>query len=134
LVVGAFALAPAAAGAASRFTITPPHPTSSGPITVTFKVPRELPIGRHWILSIGDLVVPGKPCATYDEKDFRTRGRKGQVLKATFYPQQDIIDTNPTRWCTGGFAGSSWSAAAGSAARNGMQFHVVALGRDFTIS
>lgn len=134
--MGAFAVAPTAAGAASRFTITPSHPSSSSTITIAFKVPRELPRGRHWILSLSNVGVrPGQPCATFVEKNFRTRGRKGQILKASFYPQLDIIDNHPTAWCSGGVA-SSWGVFAASDTRNDLfvtHYHVVAL-RSFTIS
>lgn len=54
LAIVAVALAPAIADAASRFTIKPPQPSSTSAITVTFKVPKELPKGQQWILSITD--------------------------------------------------------------------------------
>jgi hypothetical protein len=131
-----FAVAPTAAGAASRFTITPSQPSSSSTITIAFKVPRQLPQGRHWVLSLSNLGVrPGQPCATFVEKSLNTRGRTGRVLKATFYPQQDILDTNPTGWCTGG-AASSWGVFAASDTRNDLtakQYRVVAA-KYFTIS
>jgi hypothetical protein len=95
-----------------------------------------LPQGRHWILSIGDLLTPGQPCAIYDQKSFNTRGRKGQILKATFYPQQDILDNHPTTWCTGSTAASSWGVFAASDTRNDQtakHYHMVTL-RFFTIS
>jgi hypothetical protein len=94
-----------------------------------------LPKGRHWILLMTDGLRVGQPCATFGLKSFNTRGRNGQVLRATFYPQQDILDANPTAWCTGGTA-SSWFVSAASDTRNDQtakHFHIVA-GRLFTIA
>lgn len=129
---GASVAAPAIADAASQFTIMPLQPNSTSAITVTFKVPKKLPKGQHWILAISDPLSPPQSCASYDQKDFSTRGTKGQILKATFRPEQDILDTNPTAWCTGSPAASRWAVAAISAVRRDKEARVVAH-RLFTI-
>lgn len=131
LAIVAMALVPAIADAASRFTIKPPQPTSTSAIVVTFKVPKELPTGQQWVLGITDGLSSPQSCATIDLKFFRTRGRKGQILKATFRPEQDILDTNPTAWCTGQGA-STWGVIALSATRQGKPVRPVAR-RYFTI-
>lgn len=127
------ALGPAVADAASpsRFTIKPPQPSSTSAITVTFKVPKELPKGQRWMLGITDGLSSPQSCATIDLWSFSTRGRKGQILKAMFRPEQDILDTNPTAWCTGQGA-STWGVIAFSATRQGKPVQAVAH-RFFTI-
>lgn len=126
LTMAAVAVSPAVAAAAPRFTVNPSQPTAASTITVTFKVPKKLPKRRHWILLITDALSPPQPCATFDAKDFGTRGRKGQILKATFQPGQDILDTNPTAWCTGTTDTSSWGVFAASATKREKGFHIVA--------
>lgn len=133
LTIAAAAVSPAVADAAPRFSVNPSQPTAASTITVTFKVPKKLPKRRHWILLITDALSPPQPCATFDARDFSTRGRKGQILKATFQPGQDVLDTNPTAWCTGSADTSSWGVFAASATNREKRFHVVAHSL-FTIS
>lgn len=132
LAIAVVALAPAVADAASRFTIKPPQPSSTSAIAVTFKVPKELPKGQQWTLGITDGLSSPQSCATIDLKFFGTRGRKGQILKATFRPEQDILDTNPTAWCTGSQGGSTWAVIAASTTRQGKPVRAFAH-RYFTI-
>jgi hypothetical protein len=134
--VGMLAVPPALASARSRFAITPPQPSANSTITVSFKIPRRLPKGRHWILSIEDFLRTGQSCATFDTRDFATRGRRGQILKATFTPRQDFLDKNPTAWCTGSTLASGWAAFAESDTIYDLTrkyFHVVGI-RPFTIA
>jgi hypothetical protein len=109
-------ITPMGASARSRFTITPPQPSASSTITVSYSVPGRLPKGHHWVLSMTDRLPLGQSCAVIVTKAFSTRGRRGQILTATFTPQQDVLDNNPTNWCTGQQNGaSSWAAFAASA-------------------
>lgn len=131
LAIVAMALVPAIADAASRLTIKPSQPSPTSTIIVTFKVPKELPKGQVWMLGMTDGVSSPQSCATIDVWSFLTRGRKGQILTAGLWPQQDILDTNPTAWCTGQGA-STWGMIAYSATRQGKPLRVVAR-RYFTI-
>jgi hypothetical protein len=99
---------------------------------VIFKVPNELPKGQHWAIGITDGLQSPQSCATIDQASFRTRGVKGAILVATFRPEQDGLDTNPTAWCSGSQGGSTWLVIAFSATRRGKPVRGFA-GRHFTI-
>ena len=132
---GLLLITSAAAGGTSPFTIRPSHPTSHSTITITFKVPKKLPKGRHWLLGMGDHLATPQTCASFEELEFDTRGKKGEVLKATFRPQDDVVDTHPTAWCTGSAGASSYGVFAASHTPNGGHFHIlVSRFRLFTIS
>lgn len=125
LTIGLLLITSAAAGATSPFTVAPSHPTAHSTITVTFKVPKELPKGRYWSLGMGDHLKTPQPCASFEEQEFKTRGEKGEVLKATFRPQDDVVDMHPTAWCTGSGSASSYGVFAASHTHDGRHFHIL---------
>jgi hypothetical protein len=133
LAIVAVVLAPAIADAASRFTIDPAQPSSTSAITVTFKLPKKLPKGQRWMLGITSGLSSPQSCAIGDLAFFRTRGTKGGLLVATFRPQDDPVDNNPTAWCTASQGASTWGLAAFSATRKGNPIRIYAR-RYFTIT
>jgi len=73
--------------------------------------------------------------AVHKAPDDYPGGKKGEVLKATFRPQDDVIDMHPTAWCTASAGASSYGVFAASDTPNGGHFHIlVSRFRFFTIS
>jgi hypothetical protein len=70
LAIVAVAVVPAIADAASRLTIKRPQPNSTSTITVTFKAPKVLPKGQHWMIGITDGLSTPQSCATINLNAF----------------------------------------------------------------
>lgn len=120
-VLAALTASPAFASAAAYTSpvrtaavrVSPAGPTTSKPITVTWRADRSARKGERFgaeVLLTPDPRYDGYDCATHSAAKARPL-RRGQTLRQTFYPDAGTLSTGQTTysvWCPGSLSITLW--------------------------